>query len=152
VGYEVFVPEREIFDRGVQTGCAGRVKVGETQAERSSLLGFVSVRIILDNHGVVVAEECVGHAERFKNISGGEFAKRRATDTLDDDGHQSVARIAVDVFLSGFEIQIPLGREDRHDVIIRDQVEGATPSGEIEQIPLIAKTAGVIDEVADGNE
>jgi hypothetical protein len=94
----------------------------------------------------------VGHAERFKDIFGGELAKRHAADALDDDGHQRVARVAIDLFLSRLEIQILLGREDRDDVIIRDQVEGITPSGELEQIPLIAKAAGVIDEVADGNE
>src|SRR5258708_11068990 len=149
---EVVIPEREIFDRGVQTSCPGRVKVGETHAETSALFGFVSIGIVFDDHAVVVTEKCMGHAERFKDILGSELTKRCAADALDDNGHQRVARVAVDVFLSRLEIQVFLGREDRHDVIIRNQVERITPSGELEQIPLIAKAAGVIDEVADGNE
>lgn len=33
---------------------------------------------------MVVAEKCVRHAQRFKNILGGELTKGHAADTLDD--------------------------------------------------------------------
>ena len=147
-GDRIFVPEREIFDRSVQTGRAGRVKVRETQAEGASLFGFVSIRIIFDNLSVVVAEKCVVHAERFKDVFGRELTKGHAANALDDDGQQGIARVAVNVFFSWPKIQVFLAREHRHDVVIGDQVEGVAPPSQLEEIPLIAKTARVIYEVA----
>jgi hypothetical protein len=59
---------------------------------------------------VVVAAEIVRalHPEGLEDALAGEVAERLAGHTLDDDGEQEVARVAVEVLVARGEVQLPL--------------------------------------------
>ena len=66
---EVFVPELEVLDGGVQAGGAGGVEVGEVHAEGlAGAVLLVAQGIVLDDLLVVVAEMGVGHSERREDV------------------------------------------------------------------------------------
>ena len=82
---------------------------------------------------------------------GGEFAQRHAADAFDDDGQQREAGVAVHVFFAGLEVQRLLAHDHGHDVVVGDEVLRIAPAGQPEQRPLIAKSAGVVQQVTEGD-
>ena len=73
---EVFIPELEVLDGGVQAGGAGGVEVGEAHAEGLVLaVLLVAERIVLDDLFVIVAEMGVRHAQRLRRFLGRELAE-----------------------------------------------------------------------------
>src|SRR5687768_17033632 len=96
-------------------------------------------------------EASVGHAERFENARIGEFGEGFSRHPCDDFSEQMIARVAVEVFLTGIEIELLLVTDQVEHVLSGNQVPIA-PSRHRQQVLEIAQTAGVMNQMANGND
>ncbi len=97
---------------------------------------------------MIVEEESVLHLEWIEDVFLAPFGKGFAGDAMDDLGHKGEPAITIEVFFSRFEIQFRLFAHDPHDLRQRDYIIHS-PAGHGEQVPLVAETAGVMDEMID---
>lgn len=143
---EIFVPEREIFDRRQKAGRAHGVQIGVGNLH-TPLRIHIALGHIPDDLGVIVSEERVAHAERFENPCRGKDPQRLATYRLQDLRHQGISGVAIEVFVARLEIQVLLAGDDGKDVVIGNQILGVSPAGEAKQFPVIAQAARMPHEV-----
>src|SRR6185295_7197838 len=92
----------------------------------------------------------VGHPKRFENVCFGKLAERLSADTLYDDRHQRVSGVGIEMLVAGFEVQRLLPGNEIEDVSFGDHIVFA-PTGQLEQRPLIAKPAGMMNQMANGD-
>ena len=93
----------------------------------------------------------VDHAERGEDLVPGEGAERFAADAFDDLGQQREAGVAVEVTVAGSEVEFLHAGDHPQDILVADHVVAHAPAGEGEQRPLVAETAGVVEQVAYGD-
>src|SRR5256885_6183855 len=126
---EILIPQVEVLHGGVQARCAYCVEVRNAQLEGLVFVfPSVSQSIVLNDLCVVVSEMGVHHAQRLENILGRKLAQRHSAYSFHDQAHDRVTRVAINVLLARFEVQIPLPRHHGHHVVIRNQIQRIAPS------------------------
>src|SRR5262249_42775729 len=102
---EVFIPLLKIFDRGMKAGGSDGIEIRDADFKWLPRLLFIPNRVVLDDFRVIVTEVRVGHAERPEDILRRVLTERHPADSLDDQSHQRVTGIAVDVPVARLEVE-----------------------------------------------
>ena len=89
----------------------------------------------------------VRHAERTKDSLGDEPTERSTRDALHEEGEQKVAGIVIQEFSAGLVVQRLLPMNQPEHVGLRLDIRDA-PSRHVEEIPVVAETGGVVQQLA----
>jgi hypothetical protein len=115
------------------------------------LRGGVRVGLALDDLGVIVAEMRALHPQGAEDPRARELAQRLPADAFDDLAEECVAGVGVEELLAGAEVQLLLARHDLEHVVVGDEVQRVAPSGQPQQVQLVAEAARVVDEMPQGD-
>src|SRR5579859_2635442 len=144
---EVAVPEQKVVDAAQQAAVADFVKVrGPADMKSASLAGFVSRDSPGHDQRAIVVKPSVTHAERLENIFFGELRERLASGAADNDAHQKVVRIAVEILVAGIEVETFLVTDEIEKFVRRVNVLGVAASQE-KKAENVAQTAGVVQHL-----
>ena len=147
---EVLIPLVEILHTGEDPTRADPIK-GREEIPVSPLLdGQVPRRAVGDEVGVVVVEVRVLHSERFEDSPLGELTDRFAAHSLDDHREQEIARVAVEVLLSGWEVELLLPGQQIDDSLIVVKVSQVHPR-QVHEAQVVTQSARVMNEMPDGH-
>ncbi len=92
----------------------------------------------------------MSHPERLENTLPGELRQSLSRNPLHDLGEQEEARVAVEVLVSGLEVQRFLPDDGVERVLAGGHVLPVDPT-EIEELQVITQAAGVLHQVPDGD-
>ena len=91
-----------------------------------------------------------GHAERREERFAGELGERLSGDAAHQDGRQIVAAVGVRILGAGRVIEGALAAQDIQHVRVGVGARGARPAGDGFHAAPVAQSAGVVEQVADG--
>ena len=144
---EILSPQCQVVDCGKQ---ARRTRVGIVQSKLFESSGNIVVGVCAVLHDLLVIhiKKCVGHAERIEDVLFCPIVKRHSCYPVNDFRQQRKAGVTVEHFLTRLEIKFGLTADHAHDLLLGDDVVDP-PTRHEQQVPLVAQSAGVVDEVVD---
>ena len=87
------------------------------------------------------------HSEWLKDILRSKLAQRLARNALNQHREEKISRVAVQMLLSWFEVQLPLTCQQIQKVLMREAII-SRPAREIEKTKVIRYATRVVNEMA----